>query len=222
MYKKYIFIILLQNLLKTILGFTGDATAYADKLVNSNAGLGYNCGFNYINEYSQKYYLAMNSKQYDSGLACGRCINVNYQNRNIIGYVVDSCGSCEYGDIDLSIPMYTDLIQEPIGRTKVSWEWVSCNTIIDGTIKLVLQSGSSIWWLGLQVNNAIAETKNITINNNKLIPSTYNYWHLDSNTKLTLPLEIILISIDSSIVKMTINDFNSNLIETYQQYTIKC
>lgn len=219
---KLLIVLLLQNLFISVFGFSGDATAYADKLSSSSAGKEYNCGFNYINPYAQTNYLAINTAQYNSGRSCGNCVDIQFEGRSLIGYVVDSCGSCAYGDVDLSIPMYLDLIQQPIGRTRVSWNWIDCSSIVNGTITLALQSGSSIWWIGLQVNNAIAETENITINNIQLVPSTYNYWHLPSGTPLTEPITIILTSIDNSIITETINSINSvtGIIDTKQQYTI--
>lgn len=203
--------------------FTGDMTAYGPTLTTPNGASGYNCGFMEVNSYIQKYYVAMNAQQYAGATSCGKCVRVYYNCKFIDVYVVDQCGDCGYGGLDMSIDAYTELTNEPLGRVIVDWEYISCNDIVQDSIKLYFQPGSSRWWIGIQVLNSKEPIYDIDISYkdtiHHLMLSSYNFWHLIHTFVLEVPFDIILISETQKIITYTVNTLISDeLIDINQQF----
>ena len=140
----------------------------------------------------------MNAQQYAGANSCGKCVRVYYNCRHIDVYVVDKCGDCGYGGLDMSIDAYTELTNEPLGRVIVNWEYISCNDIVQDSIKLYFQPGGSQWWIGIQVLNSKELIYDIDISYkdtiHHLMLSSYNFWHLIHTFVLEVPFDIILIS----------------------------
>ena len=76
--------------------------------------------------------------------------------QDVIAMVTDSCPSCsQSGDIDLSYAAWDDVTgNDAHSRFDGSWEFVPCpDHFLSGNTKLSLKSGSSMWWLAVQVVN---------------------------------------------------------------------
>ena len=95
--------------------FTGDMTAYGPTLTDSNGASGYNCGYIELNSYMQNILCHNECSTICRANSCGKCVRVYYNCRHIDVYVVDKCGDCGYGGLDMSIDAYTELTNEPLG-----------------------------------------------------------------------------------------------------------
>lgn len=198
--------------------FQGDSTTYGGSV------LGGSCGFKTLwsNENKNfKYGVAINAKQYENSLACGKCVNIKYNNRNINAIIVDICPECSYGDLDLFTDTYNELIQEDPGRKKISWEFINCpNNIISNSIQLRLDELNP-YWVNIQPENFKCGIKSIFIkqnenwiemirNDNLMMGLFFNY-----NSKINFPIQFKIINefneeILSNNYNELINLFNIN------------
>ena len=132
------------------INYYGDITTYGGKI---NGG---SCGFKSLwtnKNMNFKYGLAINSQQYNNSLTCGKCINIQYNNRNINTIVTDICPECKYGDLDLFTDSYNTLIQESPGRKQATWNFIDCpNDIINDFIQLRVDE-INYYWLSIQPEN---------------------------------------------------------------------
>lgn len=97
----------------------GRVSYYEDAPSSSNPGA---CG----REYLADYYIALNTNQYEKGL-CGKCIKIVYNNKYLVGKLVDSCPGCGSGGIDISPSMFTHFEKKSTGIFYADWEYVSCD-----------------------------------------------------------------------------------------------
>lgn len=64
--------------------------------------------------------VAVNGKQMKKSM-CGKKMNVKYKGKSIVVKVVDTCGSCPFGKIDLSSQAFAKLAKKDVGIIKVEW-----------------------------------------------------------------------------------------------------
>lgn len=73
--------------------------------------------------------VAMPVSMYDSpagrNLLCGKQLRVYRGNRSVVVTVVDRCGGCAFGDLDLSRTAFQRLSALGAGRIEISWEFVA-------------------------------------------------------------------------------------------------
>lgn len=164
-------------LVQTTNAFTGDLTAYAGALDGPGAAAGYACGIVSVPySHAQTYFVAMNDPQYANGTACGRCARAMRGAQEVLLFVVDRCGECAFGALDSSIPAYTLLTGEPPGRLSSTWDWAPCD-FITGNVRVSQQTGSTQWWMGLQVLDSITPVDAVEIGGVSLIRASYGFWH---------------------------------------------
>lgn len=116
--------------------FSGKATFYGDSSeaayepppTAKNPGA---CGTDYLPP-DPNYYVAMNSQQY-SQKVCGQCVEITNpaNGKSTVSYITDECPTCSYGDLDLSIEAFADLVgstakARDLGILKINWKLVSC------------------------------------------------------------------------------------------------
>lgn len=79
--------------------------------------------------YFAKYYIALNKEQLDSDKSnlCGKCIKIVYNNKYLVGRLVDRCSGCGYGGLDISPEMFTFFEEKKKGIFYTNWEYVSCD-----------------------------------------------------------------------------------------------
>lgn len=208
--------------IKSSYQFQGDATTYGGQI------LGGSCGFKKIwtNENKNfKYGVAINAKQYDNSLSCGKCVNIKYNNRNINAIVVDICPECAYGDLDLFTETYNELIQEDPGRKKISWEFINCPTeLVFNSVQLRLDELNH-YWVNIQPENFKCGIKSIFIkqennwiemarNDNLMMGLYFNY-----NTKINFPIQFKVINeFNEEIISDNYNEL-INLFNLNKQFT---
>lgn len=248
MYHTIIKILLTFNLLITFIKSTyqheynGDATAYGGKIYGGS------CGFK--NNYNQFIYgCAINKAQYNNSLTCGTCINIKYNNNNIVAVVTDICPECKYGDIDLFEDGYKQLINsKSYGREKIKWEFINCPSeilnnkkITNGNIQLIIDE-INYYWLSIRPENIKCQLSKMYIlqNNNWILMDRNDNimmgLYFIYNKKVEIPFKIKLINkYDEEIITdwyynivniININkQFNcklNNLSENYLEYGIDC
>jgi len=141
--------------------YTGDGTTYGDPLTG-----GY-CMMPDSEAYTKDMmFAAMNLPQYNISAGCGSCLilaQADKPERVVRVRVVDRCGECPKGDIDLSNTAWKALTGDFIpGRVKIIWSIVPCTETWydypplveeDSPIKLKWKMASSVYWGGIQAYN---------------------------------------------------------------------
>lgn len=141
--------------------YTGDGTTYGDPVTG-----GY-CMMPDSEAYTKDMmFAAMNLPQYNISAGCGSCLilaQADKPERVIRVRVVDRCGECPKGDIDLSNTAWKALTGDFIpGRVKIIWSIVPCTETWydypplveeDSPIKLKWKMASSVYWGGIQAFN---------------------------------------------------------------------
>jgi len=97
----------------------GRVSFYEDRPTKSSPG---SCGSNYIYD----YYIALNKEQYQESL-CGKCVKIVYNNKYLVGRLIDRCPGCGYGGLDISPSMFEHFENKKEGIFTADWEYVSCD-----------------------------------------------------------------------------------------------
>ena len=139
--KSYFLFSILLSLLFTFsvsYTYTGEGTEYAGTLSSSDGATGYNCGIKYLTASQRKYYVALNTEDYQDSLYCGRCVIAKCEDdkckstNSVKTVIVDSCPSCAKGDLDFSLEAWNELTGISPNRVNISWEFTTCNDLLDG------------------------------------------------------------------------------------------
>lgn len=153
--------------------FSGDGTVYADNL---NGG---SCGFKQIWTNNLLPFnnmgIAMNAIQYNNSLACGRCVSIHYQDRNVKAIVADLCPECKFGDIDMFKTTWDTVMQITPSRQKITWEFIDCEkNFVNGNVQLRIDE-LNYYWLAIQPENFKCGISEVYIYlNNKWIQMSRN------------------------------------------------
>jgi len=124
----------------------GEATMFQESWVHGKTGA---CGFEKpFSALAEGFFTAVGTEDWDSGFACGTCVEVGYKGRKVIVNVVDRCGACTKGWFDLGGPAWTALTGELPGHIhEVTSRWVECpRSLTDGqNIHIYVKPGSHAW-----------------------------------------------------------------------------
>ncbi|ETW09020.1 hypothetical protein H310_01490 [Aphanomyces invadans] len=137
------------------------------------------------------YHVAMNDKQYNSGLHCGRCVQIECKdprctsNRTVLAQVTDRCPECKFGDLDLTLPLFNELTGHFTDKYKIEWQFVDCPT--NGGIVVCAKEGSSKFWLYVQPMNTVSGVKEMKVNGGAAPPFLPCFYFM--TTKLGVELE---------------------------------
>jgi expansin (peptidoglycan-binding protein) len=69
----------------------------------------------------------------------------------VVVRIVDQCGDCPAGSIDLSPQAFERIADLGQGRVPVTWRYVPCT--IEGNIMYHFKEGSNQWWTAVQIRN---------------------------------------------------------------------
>lgn len=94
---------------------------------------------------------AMNPVDYAGSAACGSCVFITGPRGSVVVRVVDQCGDCPAGSIDLSPQAFERIADLAQGRVPISWRYVPCT--IEGNIIYHFKEGSNQWWTAVQIRN---------------------------------------------------------------------
>ncbi|KAI9329178.1 hypothetical protein BDR26DRAFT_31223 [Obelidium mucronatum] len=106
----------LALLIRTTLAFSGQLTYYEPA-----GGFG-SCGNTLQNG---DHVVAIGPAQYDLG-KCGQTICVTNGQRSAEAVIADRCAGCAFGDIDVTIPIFTTFADLGAGRISISWSFGAC------------------------------------------------------------------------------------------------
>ena len=95
---------------------------------------------------------AINTAQYAGSAACGVCLRVRGPQGAVVVQVVDRCPECGAGDLDLNEAAFARIADPAQGRVAIRWSEVPCASA--APLQYHFKSGSSPWWLAVQVRNA--------------------------------------------------------------------
>jgi hypothetical protein len=80
-------------------------------------------------QYLVEYYVALNRQQLDQNKSyyCGKCVQIIYKNKYLVGKIVDRCPGCGNQGLDISPAMFTHFEDEDTGIFYTDWKIVSCD-----------------------------------------------------------------------------------------------
>ncbi|ETW09030.1 hypothetical protein H310_01498 [Aphanomyces invadans] len=138
-----------------------------------------------------KYHVAMNDKQYNEGLNCGRCVQVQCtdsrctSNKVMTAQVTDRCPECSHGDLDMTLPLFNELTGHFTDKYKIEWQFVDCP--VSGGVQVCAKEGSSKFWLYVQPMNTVSGVKEMKVNGGAAPPFLPCFYFM--TTKLGVELE---------------------------------
>ena len=144
---------------------------------------GFACSYRYLNEWNRKYFVAINSKQWDNGMSCGKCLTARCVdpmctvNTPLTLFVADLCPECSHGDVDFSIPAYEELTGIWPHRLQIKWNWTDCPADkMSGTIRLDPKDGINAFWSAFYVSNSRLPLSRVTLDGKELERQQFNFW----------------------------------------------
>uniref|UniRef100_K3W699 Expansin-like EG45 domain-containing protein n=1 Tax=Globisporangium ultimum (strain ATCC 200006 / CBS 805.95 / DAOM BR144) TaxID=431595 RepID=K3W699_GLOUD len=201
--------------------FEGEGTTYT--LSEPNNG---NCNFMAYPDTAVTKYAALNEKQWDATINCGRCAEVMCTDARCKGsvsseivHIVDQCPGCEYGDLDLAPTVFEGITGFTSDRLKIKWRFVDCP--ITSNIKYCLKKGSNAFWTAIQPTNFVAGIASLKVNDREttMVDSAY-YFLLDgkSESKTDLSnLKITITAVNGQVTEDTVSFATSDCVEGKSQ-----
>jgi len=125
---------------------------------------------NHVDNISTVHFAAFPLGEFAAGAYCGMCVEVSYDGYSIVATVVDACGSCNAGHIDLSLSA-----AEALGmtgwngnpKTGVTWRAVGCPAT--GEIVATFNGGyqGQVYFqnVAFPIASAVAAGRTATMNN---------------------------------------------------------
>ena len=215
-----IILILIITKLCTSQNFTGTVTAFG----GSNVGGA--CGFKQKSfNYDNMMEVAINSEQWDNSYNCGRCVSISYKNENKIAVITDKCPECKYGDLDLFLQMYSEIIHLPPSREKISWDFIDCpKELLYEYINLRIDFINQ-HWLSINPEDFKCGIKKmeILLNNNWILlerdDAKMTGLYFTYNSYISMPFQIRITSIYGEILTSGIYDKIENNLPLYKQFS---
>lgn len=66
--------------------------------------------------------------QFTKAGSCGQCVQITLNGKTVSATIVDLCPGCSDGDLDVTLPVFTSLADQSVGRIKMNWVYVACGT----------------------------------------------------------------------------------------------
>lgn len=94
---------------------------------------------------------AMGLADYDNSTMCGAYLRIIGPKGEAVVRVVDICGSCKAGDLDLNQEAFEKIADLKQGQAPIRWHIISpsLNTMTQYHFK----EGSNVWWTAIQIRN---------------------------------------------------------------------
>lgn len=94
---------------------------------------------------------ALNRVDYANSATCGASIRVKGPRGEVTVRIVDQCGDCEQGHVDLSPTAFALIADTAQGIVPITWTFVP--TAVQGNIIYHFKDGSNQWWTAVQIRN---------------------------------------------------------------------
>jgi expansin (peptidoglycan-binding protein) len=229
-----VFIILISLLAYTnTQSYTGDATEYTAGFTAPDGAKGYACGFRWLATKERTLFAALPGPMWNGSLNCGRCASVTCvddkcdataKKTTTIVTIVDKCPGCNTGDLDFSLEAWNKITnnQSP-SRLKISWSWVSCDSLQDDSvIRLTVDPGANPWYYLASISNSAYGVKSasLILNSGTTIDLTRrddNYWYKSVSPQLTFPYKIAFVDHNGNSFTSQLADLTAG--KTYELNT---
>jgi expansin len=142
----------------------------ATHYVLSGAG---NC--DYPSAPANDLFVALSPAEYDGAAACGEYLQVTGPDGSVTVEVIDQCPPCQTGHIDLSEAAFERIAPLAAGEVDVTYQAIT-NPALPGPLQVVVKSGSSAFWLALQIINTGNPIASVSVGGRALSRASYNYW----------------------------------------------
>lgn len=120
-------------------------------------------------------FVALSPAEYNDAAACGGYLKVNGPDGSVTVEVIDQCPPCQTGHIDLSETAFEDIAPLAAGEVDVSYQPIA-DPPLAGPLQVVVKTGSSAFWLALQVINTGNPVASVSVGGHALTRASYNYW----------------------------------------------
>ncbi|MEU5914330.1 expansin EXLX1 family cellulose-binding protein [Micromonospora sp. NPDC047527] len=132
---------------------------------------------------ADRLYVALGSSAYSGAAACGSYLDVTGPKGTVRVMVMDQCGGCGSGKIDLSDEAFAKIADRAQGIAQVTYQAV-VNPPLDGGLTFRMKDGASQWWFAVQVGNhgnplRSVEAKGPSGGFRKAARQTDNYWTVE-------------------------------------------
>lgn len=102
---------------------------------------------------SDVHIAALNVVDWAGSAWCGACADVTGPSGNTVRVrIVDECGNCAKGQLDLHPDAFALLAPKEQGRIAITWSFVACDA--QGAVKYKYKDGSNPFWTAVQVRNS--------------------------------------------------------------------
>ncbi|MEU7752974.1 expansin EXLX1 family cellulose-binding protein [Micromonospora sp. NPDC049171] len=101
---------------------------------------------------ADRLYVALGASAYAGSAACGSYLDVTGPKGKVRVLVMDQCGGCGAGKIDLSDEAFAKIADRAQGIAPVTYRAV-VNPPLDGGLTFRMKSGASRYWFAVQVGN---------------------------------------------------------------------
>ncbi|ORY88014.1 RlpA-like double-psi beta-barrel-protein domain-containing protein-containing protein [Leucosporidium creatinivorum] len=110
-------------------------------------------------------FAAFSGAKWDNSANCGACVRVTGPNGVIDVQIIDECPECAAGSLDLSTSAFSKIAPISRGVVPITWEFISCVSagLEKGSVSVVWKSGSSAYWMAIQVRGAAFPVQSIAI-----------------------------------------------------------
>ncbi|MFG1870570.1 expansin EXLX1 family cellulose-binding protein [Micromonospora arborensis] len=132
---------------------------------------------------ADRLYVALGASEYSRAAACGSYLDVSGPKGTVRVLVMDQCGGCARGKIDLSDEAFAKIADRAQGIVPVTYRAV-VNPPLDGGLTFRMKRGSSQYWFAVQVGNhgnplRSVEAKGPGGGFRKAARQTDNYWTVE-------------------------------------------
>jgi len=96
------------------------------------------CGIDGV-DLKTDYFIAMNHEEYDetktnpanpnTATICNKCIKIMYEDKWVVGRVVDRCPACPNKGLDVSPKIFNVFAHEDVGILYMDWEYADCSLL---------------------------------------------------------------------------------------------
>ncbi|MGC4748540.1 expansin EXLX1 family cellulose-binding protein [Micromonospora sp. DT201] len=132
---------------------------------------------------ADRLYVALGASEYSAAAACGSYLDVSGPKGKVRVMVMDQCGGCRPGKIDLSDEAFAKIADRAQGIAPVTYQAV-VNPPLDGGLTFRMKGGASQYWFAVQVGNhgnplRSVEAKGPSGGFRKAARQNDNYWTVE-------------------------------------------
>lgn len=196
---------------------------YGMSPMSSYGAVSLSCGFGYVDDSFRGRFVGIGKAFYNQGFTCGRCIKIQCDDitceepgKAVVAQVVDLCGECFDGDINIAGPLFKELSgrnPNPNPSLALSWEFSDCSPYINTTIKMLVKPGGSAYYQAFNFANARQPILAAQVNGDRLRHETNNFWSWNP-TKGAIdprgPFDIALLGANKQVLRVRIPRLRSS------------